>query len=148
MSVELELDDLYRDIILDHYRQPRNRGTLPQPNLSGEGYNPVCGDEVSIQVTFRDGKVERVMFTGRGCSISQASSSMLTEVVRGKTIEQVSHLIGKFKGMMTQQEPPAPELGDLEALEGVSKFPVRVKCATLAWNVLEGILKERPETST
>jgi nitrogen fixation NifU-like protein len=114
---------------------------LPKPDSTGEGYNPVCGDEVTIQVSFKNGKVEKAMFMGRGCSISQASSSMLTELIAGKNLQEVQKLIEKLKAMMTKGEPPTPEMGDLEALEGVRKFPVRVKCATLAWNVLEDIIK-------
>ncbi|MBI1976390.1 MAG: SUF system NifU family Fe-S cluster assembly protein [Candidatus Omnitrophica bacterium] len=142
MLPEPELDDLYRDIILDHYRQPRNRGKLPKADLSGEGYNPLCGDEVTLQLIVDNGKVRQVMFEGRGCSISQASTSMMTEIIKGKTIAEVREMIELFKAMMTKDQPAAPELGDLEALEGVRKFPVRVKCATLAWNVLQDILKE------
>ena len=141
MLPEPELDDLYRDIILDHYRQPRNHGKLEKANETGEGYNPLCGDEVTLQLMFENGKVKQAMFQGKGCSISQASSSMLTEVIIGKPIDQVKQLVNQFKAMMTRKEPPTPEMGDLEALEGVQKFPVRIKCATLVWNVLEEILE-------
>lgn len=143
MLPEPQLNDLYREIILDHYRQPRHRGKLPKPDASGEGYNPLCGDEVTLQWVVENGKVKQVMFEGRGCSISQASTSMLTEVITGKTIAEVQKVIDLFKGMMTQDQPPAPELGDLEALEGVRKFPVRIKCATLAWNVLQDIINRQ-----
>ena len=141
MVPEPELDDLYRDITLDHYRQPRNHGTLEKADETSEGYNPLCGDEVTLQLIFENGKVKQAMFQGKGCSISQASSSMLTEVIIGKTIEELKRLISQFKGMMIQNEPPTPEMGDLEALEGVQKFPVRIKCATLVWNVLEEIVQ-------
>ncbi len=147
MLPEPELNDLYREIILDHYRQPRNRGKLPNADLSGEGYNPLCGDEVTLRLIVEDEKVRQAMFEGRGCSISQASTSMMTEIIKGKTIADVREMIEMFKTMMTKDRPAAPELGDLEALEGVRKFPVRVKCATLAWNVLEQIIEEKPETS-
>lgn len=143
MLPEPELGDLYRDIILDHYRQPRNHGKLAKADVSGEGYNPLCGDEVMLQLVFENGRVKQIMFEGKGCSISQASSSMLTEVAAGKTIAQVQQLIKRFKGMMTKDQPATAELGDLEALEGVRKFPVRIKCATLVWNVLEQIIEER-----
>lgn len=146
MLPEPELNDLYREIILDHYRQPRNRGKLPNADLSGEGYNPLCGDEVTLRLIVEDEKVRQAMFEGRGCSISQASTSMMTEIIKGKTIADVREMIEMFKTMMTKDRPAAPELGDLEALEGVRKFPVRVKCATLAWNVLEQIIEEKPET--
>ena len=148
MLPEPELSDLYREIILDHYRDPRNHGKLPQSNVMGEGYNPLCGDEVILQLLVEGDRVKQAMFEGKGCSISQASSSMLTEIIQGKSLSQVKQLIERFKGMMTQGESPAPELGDLEALEGVRKFPVRVKCATLAWNVLWDVINntERKET--
>lgn len=142
MLPEPELNDLYREIILDHYRQPRNRGKLPNANLSGEGYNPLCGDEVTLQLIVENEKVRQVMFEGRGCSISQASTSMMTEIIKGKTVDEVGKMIELFKAMMTKDQPVTPELGDLEALEGVRKFPVRIKCATLAWNVLQDIVKK------
>ena len=141
MLPEPQLDDLYRDIILDHYRRPRNRGKLIKADVSGEGYNPLCGDEVTLQLILENGRVKQVMFEGRGCSISQASTSMLTEVITNKTIAEVRKMVDLFKGMMTKDQPAAPELGDLEALEGVRKFPVRIKCATLAWNVLQDIIQ-------
>lgn len=141
MLPEPELNDLYRDIILDHYRRPRNRGKLAKADASGEGYNPLCGDEVTLELVLGNGRVKQVMFDGKGCSISQASTSMLTEVITGKTIAEVRKVIDYFKRMMTKDQPAAPELGDLEALEGVRKFPVRIKCATLAWNVLQDIIK-------
>ncbi len=143
MLPEPELNDLYRDIILDHYRQPRNRGKLPEAGLSGEGYNPLCGDEVTLRLIVENGKVRQVMFEGRGCSISQASTSMMTEIIKGKTIDEVREMIELFKAMMTKDQPAAPELGDLEALEGVRKFPVRIKCATLAWNVLQDLINRQ-----
>jgi nitrogen fixation NifU-like protein len=136
---EPQLDDLYRDLILDHYRHPRNRGTLAHPSAKVDGYNPLCGDEVELELLFDDeGVIEDVAFKGRGCSISQASTSMMTELIKGLDKAEAQHLVDEFKRMMTapEDEPPA-ELGDLEALQGVAKFPVRVKCATLAWNVLE-----------
>ncbi len=136
---EPELDDLYRDLILDHYRHPRNKGSLEHPTAKVEGYNPLCGDEVEIEINVDDaGVIEDVAFKGRGCSISQASSSMMTDAVKGHTKAEAMALLGAFTRMMTEpEEPPAEELGDLEAFQGVAKFPVRVKCATLAWHVLE-----------
>jgi nitrogen fixation NifU-like protein len=138
------LDDLYRELILDHYRHPRNKGDLDSPTASVEGYNPLCGDEVEIDLLIEDGKIEDVAFKGRGCSISQASSSMMTDAVKGMTKDEALKLLGAFTKMMTDPEiEPAAELGDLEAFQGVAKFPVRVKCATLAWHVLEeGLEKE------
>jgi len=139
------LDDLYRELILDHYRHPRNKGDLEDRTARVEGYNPLCGDEVEIDLRVgEDGTIEDVAFKGRGCSISQASSSMMTDAVKGKSKEEALELLGAFTKMMTDPElEPATELGDLEAFQGVAKFPVRVKCATLAWHVLEeGLEKE------
>ena len=135
------LDDLYRDIIIDHYRNPRNRGRLDAPDIATQGANPLCGDEIEVSLVFEDGKVADIRFEGRGCSISQASASMMTEGIKGKTIEEVRGLVGSFKEMMSGNvEPDEDELGDLEALQGVRKYPVRVKCALLCWNtLLEGI---------
>ncbi len=132
----MALDDLYREVILDHYRHPRNRGRLDPSDLAVEGANPLCGDELSLFVRLRDGRVEDVRFEGHGCSISQASASMMTEAIKGKTLEDVRALVAQFKGMMHGQEA-ADDLGDLDALQGVRKFPVRIKCATLSWVALE-----------
>lgn len=141
---EPEFDELYREIILDHYRNPRHQEPLAEPDVVAEGYNPLCGDEVEIQLSFENGAVSELSFRGRGCSISQASGSMLTDVILGKPVEEVRRLIDLFTKMVTdpQEEPPA-ELGDLEALQGVAKFPVRVKCATLAWHTLKDGLDQR-----
>jgi len=137
------LDDLYRELILDHYRNPRNKGTLIAPTCKSEGYNPVCGDEIAVELLLKDGVIEEIAFHGRGCSISQASGSMMTDAVKGHTPAEARDLIAAFKHLMTDpEEEPAEELGDLEALQGVAKFPVRVKCATLAWRVLEDGLEE------
>jgi nitrogen fixation protein NifU and related proteins len=142
---EPELDDLYRDLILDHYRHPRNRGTLENPTTRVEGYNPLCGDEVEVDLNLdSEGVIEDVAFKGRGCSISQASSSMMTAAVKGRSKQEALALLDAFKRMMTQpEEEPAEALGDLEAFQGVAKFPVRVKCATLAWHVLEEGLEKQ-----
>lgn len=137
----MALDDLYREVILDHYAHPRNRGRLDPSDVSVEGANPLCGDELSLYVRLRDGRVEDARFEGRGCSISQASTSMMTEAIKGKTLEEVRALVAQFKGMMHGQEV-ADDLGDLAALQGVRKFPVRIKCATLSWVALEQGLDE------
>jgi nitrogen fixation NifU-like protein len=135
------LDDLYREVILDHYAHPRNRGRLDPADIAVEGANPLCGDELAVFVRLRDDRVEDVRFEGRGCSISQASASMMTEAIKGKTLTEVRGLIGAFKDMMHGRDP-SPEIGDLAALQGVRKFPVRIKCATLAWVALEQGLDE------
>ena len=135
------LEDLYREIILDHYRTPRNRGELDPPALSADGHNPLCGDEIRISVAVQDGVVTDVRFSGSGCSISQSSASMMTSAIKGKPVEQVKSIVRRFKQMMTIDEEDSEidesiNLGDLEALQGVVKFPVRIKCATLGWNTL------------
>lgn len=140
---EPEFDELYREIILDHYRNPRHHEPLVDPDVVAEGYNPLCGDEVELRLSFENGAISALSFRGRGCSISQASGSMLTDAVLGKPVDEARRLIDLFTWMVTdaEMEPPA-ELGDLEALQGVAKFPVRVKCATLAWHTLEDGLKQ------
>jgi len=141
------LDDLYREIILDHYRTPRNRGELPPPAAHAVGHNPLCGDEIDVFLEVSDGVVSDIKVGGQGCSISQSSASMMSQAVKGKTLPEVRALVRRFKGMMSideepevdgEEEAPADDvkLGDLEALQGVVKFPVRIKCATLAWNTL------------
>jgi nitrogen fixation NifU-like protein len=142
MSVpEPELDELYRELILDHYRNPRNREPLESPAVVAEGYNPLCGDEVELRLNIEGDVISDVSFTGRGCSISQASGSMLTEAVKGKTVAQARALAALFTRMMTDPEfVPEEDVGDLEALQGVAKYPVRVKCATLAWHALQDAL--------
>lgn len=138
-------EDLYRDIILDHYQHPRGKGTLPAPTHREEGLNPVCGDEVVMELDVREGKVCEARFSGHGCSISQASASMLTELIAGQPMDQVGELIEKFKTRMTTRgelgECPC-ELGDVEALDGVRKYPVRIKCALLAWTTLQRAMLE------
>lgn len=133
----MALDDLYREVILDHYSHPRNKGELPDPDIKVEGANPLCGDELSIYVKLDGGRVADVRFVGRGCSISQASASMMTEQIKGKTIDEARALAGRFKAMMQGEPVSQDELGELMALQGVRKFPVRVKCASLSWVALE-----------
>ncbi|WP_426573486.1 Fe-S cluster assembly sulfur transfer protein SufU [Aquihabitans sp. McL0605] len=154
------LEDLYREIILDHYRNPRNRGELDAPPATRtEGFNPLCGDEIVVYLDLDDaGVVEDIRIGGTGCSISQSSASMMSAAVKGKTVAEIEALTHAFKAMMSIHEssldaygdaadddveiPEDVKLGDLEALRGVVKFPVRIKCATLAWNTLaEGILQ-------
>ena len=142
------LEDLYREIILDHYRNPRNRGELETPPaVAADGHNPLCGDEITLFVLVKDGVVADIKTNGQGCSISQSSASMMTQAVLGKSVAEAEALIHHFKPMMSIEdhhhaeavEPPA--LGDLEALQGVVKFPVRIKCAVLAWNTLSQALE-------
>ena len=152
------LEDLYREIILDHYRSPRNRGELETPPATkSEGFNPLCGDEVVLYLDIEDGKVADVKIGGQGCSISQASTSMMSAAIKGKTVPEARKLISAFKALMSIHESKLEgeddgedlrsdlegvRLGDLEALQGVVKFPVRIKCATLAWNTLQQGLDE------
>jgi nitrogen fixation protein NifU and related proteins len=149
------LEDLYREIILDHYRNPRNRGELSAPPATRvEGFNPLCGDEIVLFLDVEGNVVRDIRIGGQGCSISQSSASMMSSAVKGKTLDEVRALSRAFKGMMSIHEQSldgdgggdAPgsgngadadvKLGDLEALRGVVKFPVRIKCATLSWNTL------------
>ena len=148
------LEDLYREIILDHYRNPRNRGELPTPPAyRSEGFNPLCGDEVQVYIDVRDGVVEDIRISGQGCSISQSSASMMSQAIKGRSLPEARALVHAFKSMMSiedghdHDEPddgaePGVKMGDLEALQGVVKYPVRIKCATLAWNTLAQGLDE------
>ena len=149
------LEDLYREIILDHYRTPRNRGELPTPPaVSALGHNPLCGDEIEVFLQVTDGVVDDVKVGGQGCSISQSSASMMSQAVKGKSLAEVRALVRRFKGMMSIDEVDDDDevevevkLGDLEALQGVVKFPVRIKCATLAWNtMLQALEQATPPT--
>jgi nitrogen fixation NifU-like protein len=149
------LEDLYREIILDHYRNPRNRGELPVPPARKVvGFNPLCGDEIVLFLDIDDDRIADVRVGGQGCSISQSSASMMSAAVKGKSVDEARALTRAFKGMMSiheqsiggdgtesddepdRSEEPGVKLGDLEALQGVVKFPVRIKCATLSWNTL------------
>lgn len=151
------LEDLYREIILDHYKNPRNRGELESPPAKrSEGFNPLCGDQVVVTLQVSQDVVEDVKIAGQGCSISQSSASMMSAAIKGKTTSEVRDLVQAFKSMMSIHEhsldgetataeveettadtaAPGARLGDLEALQGVVKFPVRIKCATLSWNTL------------
>ena len=149
------LEDLYREIILDHYRTPRNRGELPPPAAHAVGHNPLCGDEIDVYLQVDAGVVTDVKVGGQGCSISQSSASMMSQAVKGKSLAEVKALVRRFKGMMSivTEDLQAPDdaselddeevkLGDLEALQGVVKFPVRIKCATLSWNTLAQAVAE------
>lgn len=138
----MALDDLYRELILDHYAHPRNRGEIPEPDIRVEGTNPLCGDELSIYVKLDGTTISDVRFVGRGCSISQASASMMTQQIKGKTLQEARALSGRFKAMMHGEAVAEDELGDLMALQGVRKFPVRVKCATLSWVAIEQGMEE------
>jgi nitrogen fixation NifU-like protein len=154
------LEDLYREIVLDHYRSPRNRGELPVPPAHrAEGFNPLCGDEIVVYLIVEGDTVVDIKIGGQGCSISQSSASMMSAAVKGKTIAEVRALTRAFKSMMSIEDSgadaetdadaaPAVEvkLGDLEALRGVARVPVRIKCATLSWNTLAQSLDEAEQS--
>lgn len=148
----MSLEDLYREVILDHYRNPRRRGSLEHPDAHAEGQNPLCGDEISLDLAVDGDRVADVRINGRGCSISQASASMMAEAVVGKTLTEVADLMHRFKVMMEIEEGdpgidesrPGAALGDLEALRGVRRFPVRIKCADLPWVALADALRTLP----
>ena len=171
------LEDLYKEIILDHYRNPRNRGELPPPACKTEGFNPLCGDEIVVYANIVDGHIVDIKMGGQGCSISQSSASMMSQAVKGKSLDEVRELTGEFKAMMGigdddadddaddasvediaaakaaetsgdqsvlagGVEKPDLSMGDLSALKGVVKFPVRIKCAVLSWNTLLEALEQ------
>lgn len=140
-----EVAALYQEMILDHYRRPRNKGTLERADASVEMKNPLCGDEIELQVAFDGDSVSDLRFSGRGCSISQASASMMTQLVKGKSSEEIGALKKQFRDLMLGNAPAADDaqLGSLRALSGVARFPARVKCALLAWNALETAMAER-----
>ena len=128
-------DELYREIILDHYRHPRHKGVIEGATGAIEANNPLCGDEVALSWRCGDGKLEDLAFTGRGCSICMASSSLMCESLAGRPLEEVGETVSRFRAMLLEGET-SEELGDLEALQGVAAYPVRIKCAILAWNAL------------
>lgn len=140
-----ELRELYQEVILDHNKSPRNRGELPEANGEAEGYNPLCGDQIHVSVEVEDGIVKDVRFTGKGCAISTASASLMTEAIKGKTVEEVHEIFRRFHDMVTDaasdDEAFAEDFDSLAALSGVKEFPVRVKCATLAWHTLNEALE-------
>lgn len=141
----MALDELYREVILDHYRNPRNRGHLDHPDATAQGVNPLCGDEINVELKFDGDVVSEVAIDSQGCSISQASASMMTDAIKGKTREQIGDLVSQFRSMMSIEDGdginldpdrPGSVLGDIEALQGVRQYPVRIKCAALGWNTL------------
>ena len=150
-----DLEELYREIILDHYRSPRNRGELTdEAALRAEGFNPLCGDEILITLHVDNGILSDIKISGQGCSISQSSASLMSAAVKGKSLDEVRQIIATFKTLMTvheaqfedgDAEPEAVDLrklGELAALQGVVKFPMRIKCATLGWNTLTQCLDD------
>jgi nitrogen fixation NifU-like protein len=136
------LDDIYKEVILDHYKSPRNKRELAGAELKCTANNPLCGDEITVFAHVEGDTVAEVAFQGAGCSISQSSASMMTEAVTGVTVADAKRLAGDFRGMMAGEvEPDEEEFGDLIALKGVVKYPIRIKCAVLAWDVLQDALE-------
>jgi nitrogen fixation protein NifU and related proteins len=144
-----DLRDLYQEVILDHNRSPRNFGTL-EPARSQQGHNPLCGDRLTLYLQVQDGRVQNVTFVGTGCAISKASASMMTEAVKGLTIDEAQALFDAFHAMLTTDSGTAPDegllatLGKLAVFQGVSEYPTRVKCATLAWHTMQAALAHAP----
>jgi len=142
------LDDIYKEVILDHYKNPRNKRDLPEAELRCTRNNPLCGDEISVFAHVQDDTIVEVTFQGAGCSISQSSASMMTEAVAAQSVDEALALAADFRGMMAgEAEPTEERFGDLVALKGVVKYPIRIKCAVLAWDVLQEALTGAGEAS-
>lgn len=140
-----ELSDLYQEIILDHSKKPRNFKGLSDASCQADGYNPLCGDKVTVYIRLGDGTVEDISFLGSGCAISTASASLMTESVKGKSLEEIEALFRSFHSLVTGKSCESAELGKLAAFHGVSEFPIRVKCATLVWHTLQAALENKQE---
>ncbi len=144
-----DLRELYQELILDHTKRPRNFGALDAPTCQARGINPLCGDQLTLYLDVKDGVVQDVRFNGNGCAISTASASLMTEAIKGKTAEQVSALFQRFQQVLTSpadREVDVADLGKLAALAGVREFPLRVKCASLAWHTMRSALEGSQET--
>ena len=138
----MEINDLYRDVILDHNRRPRNFGALEAPDASVEGFNPMCGDHLTLRLRLNQDTISDIRFEGQGCAISTASASLMTEAVKGKNRDEALKLFDRIHQLLTDDAaPPAEELGKLAALSGVREYPARVKCASLCWHTLASALK-------
>ena len=138
-----QLDELYRDVILDHFKNSSHHGEIVDAQIKANGANPLCGDEITFYLKMNSGRIEQVRFQGKGCAISQAAASMLAAQLERHTVSEATKVIETMKGLIQGQDPdPSIDLGDLESLVGVRKFPVRVKCAALSWNVVEQGLEE------
>ncbi|AOP35122.1 SUF system FeS assembly protein [Leptospira tipperaryensis] len=140
-------DSLYKEVILEHYQNPRFRGKLEPADLYEHGVNPLCGDELELTINLEGEKISEVRVNGKGCSISQASGSMMAEAIRGKTVSEAESILKRFKNMVLENEDPKfeEELEDLESMESVKKIPARIKCAVLPWNTLERALSKIPK---
>ena len=145
----MDLADLYRDVIVDHNRNPRNAGRLAHPDRTAEGHNPLCGDRLHIDLELEGDFIRDVRFECKGCAISTASASLMSEAIKGKRLAEVQHLFGEVHDMLTRQDAPAPaDLGKLAALSGVREFPARVKCASLCWHTLNAALANDASPAT
>jgi nitrogen fixation protein NifU and related proteins len=143
----MELKDLYRDVILDHNRRPRNFGQLDGATSQAEGHNPLCGDRLSLSLRLDGNRIEDIRFEGKGCAISTASASLMTEAVKGKDRATIERLFNDVHALLTTEgSTPGPQLGKLAALSGVREFPMRVKCATLCWHTLNAALEQKAAT--
>ncbi len=146
------LGELYQELILDHNRKPRNRRPMADATSEAHGHNPLCGDQLTVYLHVTDGRIADVSFEGQGCAISTASASLMTEAVMGRTVDEAEKIFRRFQDMVTLDEPhevfEGDELEKLEALAGVKEFPMRVKCATLAWHTLHAAMAGSPEVST
>jgi len=141
----VELNDLYRDVILDHNRRPRNFGSLDSADASVEGFNPMCGDHLTLRLKLSDDTISDIRFEGQGCAISTASASLMTEAVKGRNRQEIARLFEEVHALLTAPSgEPAPELGKLLALAGVAEYPARVKCASLCWHTLNAALERAP----
>jgi nitrogen fixation NifU-like protein len=136
-----DLNDLYQETIIDHSKRPRNKSALEHATHSAQGYNPLCGDKVSVQLRIENGRITGVGFQGAGCAISTASASLMTEAIKGKTPAEADSTFEKFHALLTEDRLPAPDLGKLAVFSGVREYPMRVKCATLAWHTLRAALR-------
>lgn len=145
MIQDSQLGDLYQEVILDHGRKPRNFGKVEHPSATAEGFNPLCGDRLTVQVTFENDRVTDVHFIGAGCAISMASASLMTETLKGKTKEEAERIFQGFHDLLTTEKTESPELGKLAVFSGVREYPARVKCATLAWHTVRAALQNSGE---
>jgi nitrogen fixation NifU-like protein len=142
------LDSLYQEVILDHYKHPRNKGALDKANHDAEGYNPLCGDRLHVYLIVDNDVVKDVRFEAAGCAISVASASLMSEAVKGKTVAQVRELFERFQQVVRGEREPGPDLGKLAVFAGVAKYPVRVKCATLAWHTVQAAFRDEKQPVT
>lgn len=142
-----DLRELYQEVIFDHNRSPRNFHAIESPDFSAEGHNPLCGDQLRVYVRMKDGRIEDASFEGHGCAISRASASLMTEAVKGMSLDEADALFRDFHAMLTDPRPPSHDFGKLQVLAGVREFPVRVKCATLAWHTLHNAIARSSDTA-